>query len=78
MGRICRICGRSRPNERFGGRGMRAVVCADCRKLPKEERRRMVDSEHSFVVEVARLPIVTWDAGEFWRIPLHKSTMALP
>jgi len=41
MGHFCRICGRSRPNERFGGRGHRRHVCQDCRRLPREERDRI-------------------------------------
>lgn len=39
MGRYCKVCGRHRPHEKFGGRGQRAYVCKDCRKLPKDERR---------------------------------------
>lgn len=31
MGRICAVCSRSRPNERFGGKGLRARVCSRCR-----------------------------------------------
>lgn len=38
MGRCCILCGRERPNERFGGRGLRSVVCRDCMQLPKEVR----------------------------------------
>ena len=34
------MCGRRRPNERFGGRGERAIICRECRKMPREERRR--------------------------------------
>ena len=38
MGHYCRICGRSRPNERFSGKGHRIHVCKACQKLPKAER----------------------------------------
>jgi len=38
MGRQCRICGRGRANEKFGGKGYAASVCRDCRKLPKVEQ----------------------------------------
>ena len=38
MGHYCRICGRSRPNERFSGRGHRIHVCKACQKLPRAER----------------------------------------
>ncbi len=38
MGHYCRICGRSRPNERFSGKGHRIHVCKACQRLPKAER----------------------------------------
>ncbi|HQX52816.1 MAG TPA: hypothetical protein PLR25_23045 [Planctomycetaceae bacterium] len=38
MGRNCRICGRKRPNEKFGGKGYAAFVCRDCRQRPKPEQ----------------------------------------
>lgn len=38
MGRRCRICGRNRPNEKFGGKGYAASVCRDCRQLPKTQQ----------------------------------------
>ncbi len=38
MGHYCRICGRSRPNERFSGRGHRIRVCKACQKLPRAAR----------------------------------------
>ena len=45
MGRTCQICGRSRPNEQFGGKGERASTCSKCRHRPKEERRRILAIE---------------------------------
>jgi len=38
MGHWCRICGRTRPNERFSGKGHRTHVCQDCARLPKAQR----------------------------------------
>ena len=38
MGRRCRICGRERANEKFGGKGYGAFVCRDCRQRPKAEQ----------------------------------------
>ena len=38
MGHFCRICGRSRPNEKFSGGGHKTHVCKDCAHLPKERR----------------------------------------
>ena len=36
----CKICGRDRPNEAFGGKGQRRFICNRCRRLPKEQRNR--------------------------------------
>jgi hypothetical protein len=41
MGHLCRICGRVRANEKFGGRGHRDHVCKDCQRMPREERDRI-------------------------------------
>ena len=51
MGRTCRICGRSRPNEQFGGKGERASTCSKCRQRPKDERRLILATEevHGFL-----------------------------
>ena len=38
MGHYCRICGRTRPNERFSGKGHRIHVCKECARRPKAER----------------------------------------
>jgi hypothetical protein len=37
MGRFCRICGQSRPNENFSGKGRGQCICKKCKKRPKEE-----------------------------------------
>lgn len=51
MGRTCRICQRSRPNEQFGGKGLRAVICSKCRQRPKVEQQRILatDEVHGFL-----------------------------
>ncbi len=38
MGHWCRICGSTKPNEKFSGKGHRNHICKDCTKKPKEER----------------------------------------
>ena len=38
MGHYCRLCGTSRPNEAFSGKGHRAHVCKQCVRLPKEQK----------------------------------------
>ena len=40
MPHYCWMCGRSRANERFSGRGHRDHVCGDCQKLPAAEKDR--------------------------------------
>ena len=51
MGHHCRICGRSRPNEQFSGRGHRIHVCKKCQLLPREKRDRIerLDELHGFL-----------------------------
>ena len=41
MPHYCRICGRSRRNEKFFGRGHRNRICKDCQRLPREQRDRI-------------------------------------
>ena len=48
MGYYCRICGRTRPNERFSGKGHRIHVCNDCGKMPKSERDAIEQEEEIF------------------------------
>jgi len=38
VGHFCRICGRTRANEQFSGRGHRDHVCRDCQRTPREKR----------------------------------------
>jgi hypothetical protein len=51
MGHYCRICGRSRPNEQFSGRGHSIHVCKKCQRLPREKRDRIerLDELHGFL-----------------------------
>ena len=48
MGHYCRICGRTRPNEKFSGKGHRTHVCKDCAQLPKENRDTIEQKEEIF------------------------------
>ena len=41
MGRFCILCGTTRPNEAFGGKGERARICCKCRKLPREKQEAL-------------------------------------
>ncbi len=48
MGRTCKLCGRERSHESFGGKGRRRFICRKCRKLPKTEQRRRWQSEELY------------------------------
>lgn len=40
MGHYCWVCGRTRANEKFSGRGHARHICRECARLPREERER--------------------------------------
>ena len=48
MGHYCRICDRSRPNEKFSGKGHHRHVCKDCARLPKERREAIEQKDEIF------------------------------
>ena len=48
MGHYCRLCGASRPNEAFSGKGHRAHVCKLCARLPKEQREVIEQEDEIF------------------------------
>ena len=37
MGQWCRICGTTKPNEKFSGKGHKNHICKQCAAKPKEE-----------------------------------------
>ena len=40
LGHYCWVCGRSRANEKFSGKGHARHICKDCARLPREQRDR--------------------------------------
>lgn len=48
MGHSCRLCGRTRPNEAFTGRGHAKHVCRECARLPKEARNATLQEDEIF------------------------------
>lgn len=49
MGRLCQVCCRDRPNENFGGKGIRSRVCKRCRRnKSKHEIRVSLVSDEIF------------------------------
>ena len=47
-GHYCRICGRSRPNEKFTGKGHRNHICKDCDRKPKKEINEIDQTDEIF------------------------------
>ena len=48
MGHFCRICGRSRPNEKFSGGGHKIHVCKECARLPKDRREAIEQNDEIY------------------------------
>jgi ribosome maturation protein Sdo1 len=48
MGHRCRICGSTRPNEKFSGKGHKNHICKACGRKPKEEIEEIEQSEEIF------------------------------
>ena len=48
MGHYCRICERTRPNEKFSGEGHRTHVCKDCARMPKSDRDALEQEDEIF------------------------------
>lgn len=68
----CRICGRSRRNEKFSGRGHRNHICKDCQRLPRDQRDHIerMDELYRFLEQsnisrknIARLEILAQHAS---------------
>jgi hypothetical protein len=47
-GHYCRICGRSRPNEKFSGKGHRNHICKECARKPMTEINEIDQTEEIF------------------------------
>jgi len=48
MGHYCKICGKSRPNEKFSGKGHKNHICKACSKLPREQIAKTEQMEKIF------------------------------
>ncbi len=48
MGHWCRICGRSKPNKKFSGKGHKNHICKECSRKPKTERDEIDHIEEIF------------------------------
>jgi ribosome-binding protein aMBF1 (putative translation factor) len=55
MGHYCRICGRTRANEKFSGKGHKNHVCKDCfEKSGRKTKKNSID-ENAFASETTVL-----------------------
>ena len=72
MPHYCRICERSRRNEKFSGREHRDHICKDCQRLPRDQRDRIecMDELYGFLDQsnisgknIARLEILAQHAS---------------
>lgn len=48
MGHWCRICRRTKPNEKFSGKGHKNHICKECSQKPTEEIDETDQSEEIF------------------------------
>lgn len=48
MGHYCKICGRTRANERFSGKGHKQHICKECMSLPVAERESILQEDEIF------------------------------
>ncbi len=48
MGHYCRICGATKSNESFSGKGHRTHVCKQCARMPKDKRDSIEQEEEIF------------------------------
>jgi len=48
MGHWCRICGSTKPNEKFSGKDHKSHICKECNHKPKEEIQEIEQTEEIF------------------------------
>lgn len=64
-GHYCRICGRRRANEKFGGRGHALHICKDCqRELKREARQKRKAGETEVVLHELREDFMAMDEDD--------------
>ena len=73
MGRTCHCCQRERPNEFFGGRGLRSRVCIRCRQtLGKEGVKQEI--QHTWIDGLYRQSNVSQDNLVALEKAIHNTT----
>ncbi len=69
-GHYCRICGRRRANEKFGGRGHALHICKDCqRDLKREARQKRKARETNAIVLEPEEDLMGMDEGDLEWMP---------
>ena len=67
MSHYCKICGRSRPNEKFSGKGHAQHICKECAKLPQSKRNEM-----ETINRLMDLPFRLSKANRMWLEKMRK------
>jgi hypothetical protein len=75
MGHYCRICGRTRPNEKFSGKGHRTHICKDCARMPKETRDAVEQKQEINYLKQPHISAKNRPASSDWQ---HRVTRRLP
>ncbi|NLI92024.1 MAG: hypothetical protein GX434_07375 [Peptococcaceae bacterium] len=72
MGHYCRVCGRTRANESFSGKGHKNHVCKDCSgKAGKKAKRNNLKenvfaSKHTVPSNIIRIQSEEWYFDDNW------------
>lgn len=56
MGHYCKICGRTRANEKFSGKGHKKNICKDCSRKPKQQQVQNNSNENDLILGAKTLP----------------------
>jgi len=76
MGHYCKVCGRTRPNEKFSGKGHRNHICKECASIPADERplQNMDDDEK---LKIKAPLYLIGKKIECWRCAARMSVVAI-
>lgn len=77
-GHFCRICGRRRANEKFGGRGHALHICKDCqRELKREARQKRKAGETDTIMLESEEDLMDMDEGDLeWMLDQPLTTLS--
>ncbi|NLI93455.1 MAG: hypothetical protein GX434_15110 [Peptococcaceae bacterium] len=78
MGHYCKICGRTRANEKFSGKGYRKHICKDCSGKPIIQPVKQIRTKQNYLGLVidskqSQIPILEEDDYNDWYIQVEGS-----